>query len=241
MSRCLSHAEIEQLSDLRQNSDEHAVLRDHLNTCETCQAAVQQNRLDQQLMGQLRQAARIGVRTERAERHADYRKRAIPGYEIQNEIHRGGQGVVFRATQLSTHRDVAIKFVLQGAFASEQQQLRFEREVDVASRLRHPNIVTVYDSGMTDGQQFFVMELIEGRPLNEFATIQLANEKELDSFVKGIASMVEEKDYAALVARYGVRRNAPWFWHLSDRFHDYSRRHFPREAGLFDLNRYQNR
>jgi len=66
-------------------------------------------------------------------------------------------------------------------------------------------------------------------------------EAELASFVKAIEALKNEQDYAALVSRYGVRRNAPWFWKLSDKFHARYKQHQPVEAGLFDLNRYENR
>ena len=67
------------------------------------------------------------------------------------------------------------------------------------------------------------------------------HEKQLDEFVQDIESMTSEEDYASLVSRYGVRRNANWFWRLSDKFYEYNKKHYPREAGLFDLNRYENR
>jgi len=66
-------------------------------------------------------------------------------------------------------------------------------------------------------------------------------EKELGNFVKAIEALRSEQDYQKLVSRYGVRRNASWFWRLSDKFHDHYRKHYPIEAGLFDLNRYENR
>ena len=67
------------------------------------------------------------------------------------------------------------------------------------------------------------------------------HEKNLDHFVASIIAMKSEADYGALIDRYGTRRNATWFWRLSDKFHEYYRRHYPIEAGLFDLNRYENR
>ncbi len=66
-------------------------------------------------------------------------------------------------------------------------------------------------------------------------------EKELPGFVQAVTSLESEEDYANLVSRYGVRRNAPWFWRLSDRFAQEYRGLRPGEAGLFDLNRYDNR
>ena len=92
--------------------------------------------------------------------------KSLPNYTILEELHRGGQGVVYSAIQNSTKRKVAVKFILQGSFASERQRFRFEREIDLASRLNHPNIVTVFDGGIAGNQLFYAMELIDGRPLN---------------------------------------------------------------------------
>ena len=66
-------------------------------------------------------------------------------------------------------------------------------------------------------------------------------EKNLESFVASIIALKNEGDYSALVDRYGARRNATWFWRLSDKLHAHYREHHPIEAGLFDLNRYENR
>ncbi len=66
-------------------------------------------------------------------------------------------------------------------------------------------------------------------------------ERELAKFTADIQALAGDEDYTRLVERYGVRRTAPWFWKLSDEFvADYRAAH-PVEAGLFDLNRYQNR
>ena len=66
-------------------------------------------------------------------------------------------------------------------------------------------------------------------------------EDQLDDFVTAIESVQTEADYAKLVDIYGVRRTAPWFWKMSDSFHDYYQKSAPIEAGVFDLNRYENR
>ncbi len=92
----------------------------------------------------------------------------IEGYEIHGEIHRGGQGVVYRATQLGTKRQVALKVLLEGPFASEHARRRFEREVELAASLRHPDIVTILDSGVSHGRYFFAMEFIDGQRLDQF-------------------------------------------------------------------------
>jgi Fatty acid cis/trans isomerase (CTI) len=66
-------------------------------------------------------------------------------------------------------------------------------------------------------------------------------EDQLGDFVAAIEAIKTEADYTRLVDIYGVRRTAPWFWKLSDSFHDDYQRRAPIEAGVFDLNRYQNR
>lgn len=91
----------------------------------------------------------------------------IPGYELQGEIHRGGQGIVFRALQESTGRKVAVKLLHSGPFSGSRDVARFQREVQILARLRHPNIVTIHDSGVSQGRHYFVMDLVEGRPLDE--------------------------------------------------------------------------
>lgn len=94
----------------------------------------------------------------------------IDGYTDVKELSRGGQGVVYLATQQSTKRTVAIKVLLDGMYASTSRRVRFEREIGLAANLHHANIVRVYDSGVTDdGRLFLVMEYIEGTPLDVFA------------------------------------------------------------------------
>ncbi len=92
----------------------------------------------------------------------------FPGYEVVREIHRGGQGVVYQAIQLTTKRKVAIKVMHQGPFASASERRRFEREVEILAQLQHPNIVAVLDSGEVDGSFFYVMEYISGQTLDQY-------------------------------------------------------------------------
>src|SRR5262245_17995019 len=71
------------------------------------------------------------------------RREALPGYELIEEISRGGQGVVYRAKQLGTKRDVAIKVILQRGPRQLHAQARFERVVQILGRLKHANIVAI--------------------------------------------------------------------------------------------------
>jgi len=94
---------------------------------------------------------------------------AVPGYEIICEIGRGGMGVVYRALQISTKRIVALKVILAGPFASRATRRRFEREVELAARIRHPGIVRVLEGGLTrSGQQYFAMDHVVGVTLDRY-------------------------------------------------------------------------
>ncbi|MCW5556990.1 MAG: protein kinase [Verrucomicrobiae bacterium] len=87
-------------------------------------------------------------------------------YELLEEIGRGGMGVVHRAWEPKLERAVALKLLLAGPFASEGFAARFQREARLAARLRHPDIVAVFEAGEADAQPFYTMELVEGRSLS---------------------------------------------------------------------------
>lgn len=97
-------------------------------------------------------------------------------YELIEEIAHGGMGVVYLARQISLDRFVALKFLLNGRFSSEDLRERFRREAKAAAGLRHPNIVAVHHVGRiftehADGgpseQPYYCMDFIEGRSLAE--------------------------------------------------------------------------
>jgi eukaryotic-like serine/threonine-protein kinase len=91
----------------------------------------------------------------------------VPGYDITEELGRGGVGVIYKARHLRLNRPVALKMLLAGAWASRADRQRFSREAELVAELRHPNIVQVYDVGDLDGRPYFTMEFVEGGSLDQ--------------------------------------------------------------------------
>jgi len=94
--------------------------------------------------------------------------RTISHYRIEEKLGQGGMGTVYRATDLNLNRSVAIKF-LSVEIADEQQRRRFQQEAQTASSLNHPHILTVFEAGTVDGQQYLVTEFVDGFTLREWA------------------------------------------------------------------------
>jgi serine/threonine protein kinase len=91
----------------------------------------------------------------------------VPGYELSGELGRGGMGIVYRARHLALNRQVALKFILAGGNAPLRHKERFRKEAEVIARLRHPNIVQIYDIGEANGQSYLALEYAEGGSLRE--------------------------------------------------------------------------
>jgi serine/threonine-protein kinase len=91
---------------------------------------------------------------------------AIPGFELLQELGRGGMGVVYRARQISMDRPVAIKVLLENSSESTLRE-RFLREVRAIAHLSHPNIVSAFDAGEANGIHYYVMEFVDGQTTTE--------------------------------------------------------------------------
>ncbi|HMP03614.1 MAG TPA: protein kinase [Gemmatales bacterium] len=89
----------------------------------------------------------------------------LAGYEILEELGRGGMGVVYKAVQVALKRPVALKMIISAMHASEEQIARFRREAEAVARIHHPNIVAVYDVGEFDGSPFLALEFVDGGSL----------------------------------------------------------------------------
>lgn len=95
---------------------------------------------------------------------------SIPGYRVMGQIGRGGMGTVFKAQRLDDRfqKHVAIKVMRKGMDTDEMLE-RFKLERQVLGALNHPNIARLYDAGATeDGRPYFVMENVEGIPIDAY-------------------------------------------------------------------------
>lgn len=115
--------------------------------------------------------------------HAPVALGRLGPYELLAEIGHGAQGTVFRARQPGTKRDVVIKRLAAGSFATPRMRARFEREIEVLAALRHPSIVTVHATEVLEGQPVLVMEWIDGAPIDRWAAGQAEMQTVLRTFV----------------------------------------------------------
>src|SRR5262245_8951460 len=92
----------------------------------------------------------------------DVKPPAVPGYDIERELGRGGMGVVYLARQTELNRYVALKMILAGLHASAPERQRFGIEARAAAQLQHPNIVQIHDVGEADGRPFLALEYVAG-------------------------------------------------------------------------------
>src|SRR6187397_1739442 len=112
---------------------------------------------------------------------------AFGPYEVRLHLGSGGMGEVYRAFDSRLGREVALKVIRRVAVDDESTLDRLLREATLASALNHPNIVTIYETGVVESDRYIAMELIEGQTLRKLATQGLPLPR-----IVGIARQVAE-------------------------------------------------
>jgi tRNA A-37 threonylcarbamoyl transferase component Bud32 len=115
----------------------------------------------------------------------------VPGYEIIRELGRGGMGVVYQARQTKLNRPVALKMILAGSHAGAGELARFQTEAEAIARLRHPNIVQVYEVGDHEGKPYFSLEFCSGGSLEKKLNGTPLPPREAASLVETLAKAMQ--------------------------------------------------
>ena len=189
------HRDLLELAALARHDDQVPVddqLCAHVMYCARCLAAIDAFDSDNALLHEIgRIAAPHALTSKLLDASEQGDSDPIRGYRLGEELHRGGQGAVFVAEQRSTRRACAVKMLLGGKFASDRQRVRFEREVEVVAGMRHPGIVTLYESGLTrDGEPWFAMELVKGERLDAYVKSRVPSVREIAALFRSIADSI---------------------------------------------------
>lgn len=125
----------------------------------------------------------------------------IENYHIIEKIGEGGMATVWRAKQLSTQREIALKILGAGLFTSKKAFVRFEREVELTARLEHPNIARVYDSGLHKGIYYYAMELLEGEHLDKYILTNQLTQQDLLKLFRTVCQAVQYAHQKGVIHR----------------------------------------
>lgn len=125
----------------------------------------------------------------------------IEGYQIIKMLPQGGQAVVYKAVHTATKTNVAIKVLLPTLLASERARYYFEREAELIASLDHPNIVGIRDSGIIHGQYYFVMQYVEGQPLNRYIRLHKLSFRERVVLFSKVCSAVSYAHQQGVIHR----------------------------------------
>jgi len=176
----------EQLDALASGAAPAGAVAQHVEGCAACQAALERLRANQAFLTRHRAGL---LRAAQAPGPLLLATDAIPGYRLEGELQRGGQGVVYRATQDSTGQHVAVKVLRDGVFAGRGALERFEREARILGRLSHPGIVAIHDSGAVEGRKYLVTRLVDGAPLDEWVARQAPAARDRGARVRRICEL----------------------------------------------------
>lgn len=112
---------------------------------------------------------------------------SLPGYEVLEELGRGGMGVVYKARQVALDRLVALKMIRSAAIADSNQLARFKTEAAALAQMQHPNIVQVFEIGQHQDMPFLSMEFVAGVTLSSAIETHPLSPQQAASLVEKLA------------------------------------------------------
>ena len=125
----------------------------------------------------------------------------LAGYRVEGVAGVGGMGVVYRATQMSLDRPVALKVLSSTLVGNRTFRERFRREGRHAAALDHPNIIPVYEAGESNGLMFIAMRLVDGPSLADLIDTNAVTGREALRILDAIASALDAAHEAGRVHR----------------------------------------
>ena len=115
---------------------------------------------------------------------------AFGPYDLLERIGLGGMGVVYKARQRELKRVVALKLMLSGPLATDEEIRRFRAEATSAATLQHPHVVAIHEVGEVDGRHYFSMDYVEGKSLADIVRRTPLPSERAARYVKTIAEAV---------------------------------------------------
>ena len=125
----------------------------------------------------------------------------ISHYRIEEKLGEGGMGVVYKARDTKLDRDVSLKFLPQHLTSSEEDKQRFIREAKAAAALNHPNICTIHSVDEHEGNQFIVMEYVDGNTLRELQKSGSLTAEDAIEYATHIAEALSNAHNAGIIHR----------------------------------------
>ena len=122
-------------------------------------------------------------------------------YDLLGEVGRGGMGVVYKARQRDLKRVVALKMILASEWASADEISRFQAEARAVARLRHRNIVGIFEVGEEMGRHFFAMDFVEGQSLAAVIAQKPLSSEQAARWMVSIAQAVDHLHAQGLIHR----------------------------------------
>lgn len=122
-------------------------------------------------------------------------------YELLDEVARGGMGIVYKARQISLNRTVALKMILSGRLATDDDIAQFYSEAKAAAALNHPGIAQIHEVGQVGDQHFFSMEFVSGQTLAQRLIDGPLPPEDAAVLIANVADAVEFAHQAGIVHR----------------------------------------